>query len=86
MRNFTIEARRWFQKSYGNTYHSVRVYDESGKLIGENLFEYGYGDQWELTSNKLIQEYFDSTGEYANDTPFYKATSSVTDVERKKDL
>ena len=42
MQAIHIECRRWFQKSYGNTYNTVYIHrgDESIKLP----MEYGYGD------------------------------------------
>lgn len=39
----SIDCRRWFQKTYGNTYHSVRIY-HNGELIAHEPFLYGYDD------------------------------------------
>lgn len=46
---YYIEARKWFDKVNGNTYHSVLI-KENGKTIAVNNFEYGYGSQWEYTA------------------------------------
>jgi hypothetical protein len=43
-KSITIIGRRWFQRSYGNTYHSVDIY-----LDGEHIYlpkAYGYGDYY----------------------------------------
>ena len=53
--NITIIARRWFQNSAGNTYHSVKVY-LNGKMIGENTFEYGYDRAYLQTAHKILQD------------------------------
>lgn len=77
-----IEARRWFQKSYGNTYHSVKVY-RNKKLIGHEPFTYGYGDQWIQTAQKFLPELETPTLKGLRDIG---ATYSLKDVKRKKDL
>jgi hypothetical protein len=48
-----VRARKWFQKTYGNTYHSVRIF-VNGEKIGENLFSYGYGEQYKDTALKIL--------------------------------
>lgn len=44
-----IHGRRWFQKTYGNTYHQVKIYlnDELAAFIPE---QYGYGEQYLQTA------------------------------------
>jgi hypothetical protein len=92
-----IEGRRWFQKTWGNTYHSVRIF-ANGKEIGYIAHEYGNGDQFLQTAldwlreKELIpaQEYY-SNGHPKNYGTLYLretlgGTYSVIDVERKKDL
>ena len=49
-----IDCRRWFQKTYGNTYHSVRIY-HNGELLAHNPFQYGYGDQCLQTAFDLLR-------------------------------
>lgn len=47
---YTIHGRLWFDKTWGNTYHScVIVRHEDGATVycGE---EYGYGDQYVYTA------------------------------------
>jgi hypothetical protein len=44
-----IEGWRWFQRTYGNTYHSVRIWKD-GQLIAHLPYQYGYGDQWLQTA------------------------------------
>ena len=50
-----IWGKRWFQKSYGNTYHNVRVYVDD-ELVGESGEEYGYGNQYVQTAFELLQK------------------------------
>lgn len=85
---FHIVAKRWFQRSAGNTYHSVHIYQDD-KELAYLPFQYGYGEQWLQTAldwlhaNEYIQ-----TKEYG--TRFYReelnGTYTVYDVDRKKDL
>lgn len=79
-----IEAKRWFQKTYGNTYHSVSVWKD-GKLIGRNPFAYGYDRHFLVTAAKILKvtmpELMDQMRENPNE--FHV---NVSDVSRKKDL
>lgn len=94
MANLHIEGRRW-RDSYGNTYHSVRVFSD-GEEIGYLPFQYGYGDQyiqtaldWLKDSGNMPSLRHDAhvTG---GGTLFLRealgASYSVVDVGRKKDL
>lgn len=92
MKNLIIIGRRWFDKTYGNTYHSAEI------CIDENTvkipFQYGYGDQYIYTAidylkkEKLIET--DKTVswqifEELREQGIYVKTF-VFDVNRKKDL
>lgn len=88
----TIVGRRWFEKTNGNTYHSVAVYDGK-KLVGSVDFAYGYGDMFLQTAFDIARgagyyggEQYSSGGykEYGKfcQENFY----TVADVARKKDL
>ena len=43
--NITLIGRRWFQKTYGNTYHTVTVLID-GTEVYQSPKSYGYGDQY----------------------------------------
>ena len=51
----TIDAKRWFDRVNGNTYHSVAVYVD-GKLVGTEPFRYGYGDSHQQSAHKILQD------------------------------
>jgi hypothetical protein len=55
MKQLHIEGRRWFQKTYGNTYHSVRIWAD-GKQIAHLPYQYGYGEQWLQTALDWLRE------------------------------
>jgi hypothetical protein len=83
-----IEARRWFQRLYGNTYHSVRIFS-GGKLAVVIPFEYGYGEQWLQTAYEwLIANGIAEPGSYGTQhlREVLHGTYSVIDVTRKGDL
>jgi len=56
-----IVVKKWFQKTYGNTYHSVELIKVSGigkdykqETIGCEPFNYGYGDHYLNTAAKML--------------------------------
>ena len=50
-----IEARLWRDKTYGNTYHSVRL-EANGLSIGQVPMTYGYGQHYEQTALAYLQK------------------------------
>jgi hypothetical protein len=56
-----IEGRRWFQRSYGNTYHvaivllSCRQGDRAVTISRKSEITYGYGSQYECTARELLR-------------------------------
>jgi hypothetical protein len=86
-----IDGRRWFQRSAGNTYHSVTVF-----VNGETLrapYSYGYGDQFLQTAGELLAA---AGYDVKTNRPGCLGTRhlreelggtySVSDVSRKKDM
>ena len=87
---YTIEARKWFDKVNGNTYHSVYVF-ENGELIASCPHTYGYGNQYEYTALKLLQDLgiakeFNILWKFAESIGREKVLILCHDVQRKKDL
>ena len=88
---YRIEARSWFSRIRGSTYHSVRLYIWSENLkdfvlMGYIPFRYGYGEAYYITdvADLLgISEYALMDMIKANPQN-YVVTCSV--VLRKKDL
>jgi hypothetical protein len=86
----TIIGRRWFEKTNGNTYHSVSV-SVNGELIERVGFAYGYDNSYTQTARAILEKY------YKLPLAKYQAiwnlrdnginiVDSVSDVARKKDL
>jgi hypothetical protein len=50
-----VLGKRWFQRSYGNTYHRVEVY-VNGESIGISKVTYGYGEQYIQTAMAMLKE------------------------------
>jgi len=91
IKNLRIEARRWFQKTYGNTYHSVIVYVNDETL--HNNFAYGYDDHFLQTAKALLENAgYDmklKDGEHFGTYHLREVLHGVyfvSDVARKKDL
>ena len=84
-----IEGRRWFQRTYGNTYHSVRIY-RNGELLAHIPFEYGYGDQFLQTALDWLKANGHAPADAKYGTLYLRetlhGTYTVADVARKKDL
>lgn len=56
--DITITARRWFARTYGNTYHSVTVTVGMGQSVefrAREPYAYGYGEQYLQTAFSLLQ-------------------------------
>ena len=84
-----IEGRRWFQRTYGNTYHSVRIF-ANGAQLAYLPFQYGYGEhflqtalEW-LKENKLVPADAEHGTWYVREV--LHGTYSVIDVQRKGEL
>ena len=83
-----IEGRRWFERTNGNTYHSVTIWKDGEHLV-RLPFQYGYGEHWLQTAlDYLAENGMAEKGQYG--TRYLRedlgGTYSVIDVQRKKDL
>lgn len=84
-----ISGRRWFQRTYGNTYHSVRILID-GQVAAHLGPCYGYGDQFLQTGLDWLKAngYAPADAEYG--TLYLRETLGgsydVADVDRKRDL
>jgi len=92
---FSVKGVRWFQKSYGNTYHTTYIsalVNGRWEDIGSTEIEYGYGDHYMHTAGEwLIKNGFiEAENGYAfNGYQFCQDNaieSYAYDVDRKKDL
>lgn len=82
-----IEGRRWFQKTYGNTYHSVSVTIDG--VTTRSGRHYGYGDQYLQTAVEcLLKDYFKDYAAFCQDRRDNPKRYYVTcyDVARERDL
>ena len=87
-----IYGKRWFQKSYGNTYHVTKVY-VNGVDIGESDQQYGYDEQYLQTGAKILWNKYNPPYKWNMNNPLWMLRNygidiyySATDVEREKDL
>lgn len=55
MQSLVINARRWFQKSYGNTYFTADIVVD-GELVHTLPFQYGYGEHYQDMANQWLDE------------------------------
>jgi len=51
---YICNAKRWFDRVNGNTYHSVRVTRVRDSKVIVGSFQYGYGDQYRQTTLELM--------------------------------
>lgn len=85
---YYIECRRWFHKKYGNTYHSVTIYNNN-KQIAYLPMQYGYGDQCLQSALNWLQENGHLPRRACNPTIEFRENGisySIIDVQRRKDL
>lgn len=97
-----VNGKRWFQKSYGNTYHTVKVDIYNGTTKKWQTLQsgivYGYDNHFEHTAAMLLlkEGIFFASGTESMEQNAYKLarkfhiddifTVDVMDVNRKKDL
>lgn len=79
-----VAGRRWFQKSYGNTYHTVKVTVDGDVFYSE--ITYGYGNHFEQTAIAILRENGFDVPEYGKFQHLEGFESHVIDVPRRKDL
>lgn len=96
IQNIEVIGRRWFQKSYGNTYNTVQI-RVNGDLVASLPKDYGYGEmyyqragQW-LIENGWIKAKKSPHGGYPplhvfRDQGKFKLNYYAIDVPREKDL
>lgn len=92
-KSITIIGRRWFARTYGNTYHSAEILVD-GVPVGK-IQAYGYGDQYVYNAMSWLakNEYIKGYGDDQHSIPWRWAednkvvlTYTVSDVARQKDL
>lgn len=77
-----IEGRRWFQRTYGNTYHTTTLfYDDGSQTKSERI--YGYGDHYLQTAFEMMDLAYGGTRILREELGI---TYSVSDVARERDL
>lgn len=54
-RSVFVEARHYYDKTYGNSYFSARI-DVNGKTIGYLPLQYGYESAYQHAALKWLQE------------------------------
>lgn len=84
--NMRIEAKRWFQRSYGNTYHTVKVFVNNEVL--ESDITYGYGNHYLQTAVELLRDNgYDIPSDNGKAYSIViKYDHAAEDVKRRKDL
>ena len=93
MSHVQINARRWFDRGPGNTYHSVTV-EVDGETIGTVPFAYGYGDHYMQTATDILESDARFRGKLDHPAHLRYALSDlghtfgvdVADVSRRRDL
>ena len=93
VKSIYLLARRWFQRSYGNTYHTCEIW-VNDRMVHKIPFAYGYGDQWSYNAAKWLNENgygrFHGNGYYSMNRYCRESgieyNHTVTDVNRKRDL
>lgn len=87
IKSLQIIAKRWFQKTFGNTYHSVMIHVNGNSIYVP--FTYGYGEQYKVTAMNALKENGYRVGDYVDFCDMIRNNGfeiQCIDVERKKDL
>ena len=54
MIKYVIHAKKWRDKTNGNTYHSVIILNTQNHLMIAAPFQYGYGDQFLQSASDVM--------------------------------
>jgi hypothetical protein len=54
-KSILVIGRRWFRKTYGNTYHTATIYVD-GQCVVKTCQQYGYGEQYIWTAREWLRE------------------------------
>jgi hypothetical protein len=86
----TLHARRWFERTNGNTHHTVTI-EIDGKEVGTTPTTYGYGDMYIRTAFDWLVENgyltkLHPAQAYSEFSRIHGHGFYVVDVPRKKDL
>lgn len=90
LRSLFINGRLWWDKSGGNTYHSVSIW-ANGKWLFDIGLTYGYGDQYLQTALEalkkwgLVSEDVGYLGELRETLDLYTTFSNTLKKELYKD-
>jgi hypothetical protein len=86
---YVIDAKRWFERVNGNTYHSVNVY-KNGELLDRVPINYGYGSHYEQTALEILEKHGETKQEsfwkFCEEKGEKNVMIFCNDVKRKKDL
>ena len=89
MKSLHIEGRRWFQRTAGNTYHTVRIFID-GECVHTSECTYGYGDCFLQTALDWLKANGFAPKDAKYGTLYLRetlgGTYSTIDVGREKDL
>lgn len=87
IKGIRIVGKRWFQRSYGNTYHTAEIIAPDGKKIKSGI-RYGYEDAYLQTAADLLRK--NGYDLPADSLESFKTVTTLEhgaeDVTRKKDL
>lgn len=93
-KSLVIYAKRWLQRSYGNTYHSVKVV-LNGRHLGTEKNVYGYGDHYLQTAAEIIKKnstilnkkpMFTNWKAYLRDNKKYNISIGLDDVSSMREM
>lgn len=90
-KSITVVGRRWFQRTYGNTYHTADIYVD-GVLVHTLPVQYGYGSQYSynavewLKANGYLPSDLTTFPRYYCEERGIAWVDTVTDVRRERDL
>lgn len=90
MKTLIVNGRRWFQKTYGNTYNTVEII-VNGESVAQLPKEYGYGEHYLQRAKNWLHEngYLDGIKQplwiHCEDNNI-QFNYFVNDVSRERDL
>lgn len=95
IQKFSIKGNRWFQKSYGSTYHKAHIsamIDDMWVDVGSSEMEYGYDEMYLVTGGQWLIDngFIEAESGYEFAKRSFRDENSIehyaVDVKRQRDL
>jgi hypothetical protein len=63
---YSVVAKEYFDKTYGNSYFSARIFNGAGVCIATVPYQYGHSDTWLAVARDVISKWYSNPDDVIN--------------------